>query len=148
MARRTHTLTLVGQPEPEPADEPQLVHCALLADRASAMLEAAMRAYDRAGATTDAARIRAALRQLGVHRRRQVRPGTGFGWSSLTPTELDVVRLICGGATNRQAAAQLFLSPHTVSTHLRHTYAKLGISSRVELTRIAMSRGEVLAAGA
>lgn len=128
-----------------------LAHAAALGDaagavadshpsRAAAMLEAAMRIYERAGAVGHAGRIRSALRDLGVHRRRRTRPGGGFGWSSLTPSELDVIRIICSGATNREAAEQLFLSPHTVSTHLRHTYAKLGISSRVELTRIAVSR--------
>jgi len=39
--------------------------------------------------------------------------------------------------TNREAAAHLFLSPHTVSMHMRHVFQKLQISSRVELGRIA-----------
>jgi DNA-binding CsgD family transcriptional regulator len=39
--------------------------------------------------------------------------------------------------TNREVAERLFVSTHTVSTHLRHVFAKLGISSRVELARIA-----------
>lgn len=112
-------------------------------DRGAAMLEAAMRTYDRAGATRDAARVRARLRQLGVHRRRRVRPGSGHGWGSLTPTEHEVIRLVCAGATNRQAADTLYLSPHTVSTHLRHVFVKLGVSSRVELTRIALAHAEV-----
>jgi DNA-binding CsgD family transcriptional regulator len=60
------------------------------------------------------------------------------GWGSLTDSELRVARLVAQGATNRDAADQLFLSPHTVSTHLRHTFAKLGINSRVELARIAV----------
>jgi DNA-binding CsgD family transcriptional regulator len=46
---------------------------------------------------------------------------------------------VVAGRTNRQAAAQLFLSPHTVSSHLRHAYAKLGINSRVELVRAAVA---------
>lgn len=108
-------------------------------ERAAGLLETAMRTYDRVGATRDAARVRARLRALGVHRRRRVRPGSGFGWSALTPTELEVVQLVCQGATNRQAAVALYLSPHTVSTHLRHVFAKLGIGSRVELTRIALA---------
>jgi DNA-binding NarL/FixJ family response regulator len=51
----------------------------------------------------------------------------------LTRSELAVVELVARGATNRQAAERLFLSPHTVSTHLRNTFEKLGIRSRVEL---------------
>jgi DNA-binding CsgD family transcriptional regulator len=111
-------------------------------DRAVAMFETAMRVYDRAGAPRDAARVRARLRELGVHRRRAVRPASGFGWTSLTPTEIEVVRLVCRGATNRQAATALYLSPHTVSSHLRHAFAKLDISSRVELTRIALAHDD------
>jgi DNA-binding CsgD family transcriptional regulator len=62
------------------------------------------------------------------------------GWSELTPRELQVVALITRGATNQQAAHRLCCSPHTVSTHLRHVFSKLGITSRVELTRIAVGR--------
>jgi DNA-binding CsgD family transcriptional regulator len=108
-------------------------------DRAVAMFETAMRVYDRAGAPHDAARVRSRLRELGVHRRRAVRPASGFGWTALTPTEIEVVRLVCRGATNRQAATALYLSPHTVSSHLRHAFTKLDVSSRVELTRIALA---------
>ena len=60
------------------------------------------------------------------------------GWESLTESELRVARLVAEGAKNREAAARLFLSPHTVSTHLRHCFAKLGINSRVELVRVAL----------
>lgn len=112
-------------------------------DRAVEMLETAMRTYDRAGAPHDAARVRSRLRDLGVQRRRRVRPASGLGWTSLTPTELEVVRLVCRGATNRQAATQLYLSPHTVSSHLRHAFTKLDICSRVELTRLALAHDEV-----
>jgi DNA-binding CsgD family transcriptional regulator len=52
---------------------------------------------------------------------------------------LRVVRVVAAGATNRDAAEQLFLSPHTVSTHLRHTFAKLGINSRNELIRVVLA---------
>jgi DNA-binding CsgD family transcriptional regulator len=54
-----------------------------------------------------------------------------------------VVSLVAGGMTNRQVAGQLYVSHHTVSTHLRHAYAKLGVNSRVELTRIALAREAV-----
>jgi DNA-binding CsgD family transcriptional regulator len=56
----------------------------------------------------------------------------------LTAAELRVVRLVAQGMTNREAAAALFLSAHTIDTHLRHAFAKLGVNSRVELTRQAL----------
>ena len=48
--------------------------------------------------------------------------------------------LVGAGATNRDVAARLVLSPHTVSTHLRHAFVKLDINSRVELARIVAQR--------
>jgi len=54
-------------------------------------------------------------------------------WAGLTQSELAVVRLVAEGATNRQAAERLYVSPHTVHSHLRHAFTKLGIRSRVEL---------------
>jgi DNA-binding CsgD family transcriptional regulator len=59
------------------------------------------------------------------------------GWEALTPSEVAVVQAITSGMTNREAAAHLFLSPHTVSTHMRHVFQKLQINSRVQLARIA-----------
>ncbi|WP_172828632.1 response regulator transcription factor, partial [Mycobacterium colombiense] len=57
------------------------------------------------------------------------------GWESLTPTELDVVRLVSEGLPNKDIAARLFVSPRTVQTHLTHVYAKLDVSSRVQLAQ-------------
>jgi DNA-binding CsgD family transcriptional regulator len=62
-----------------------------------------------------------------------------FGWVSLTASELAVVRLVVDGHTNREVAQQLQLSPHTVDSHLRHAFRKLDVSSRVELTRVAIA---------
>nr|WP_223167429.1 LuxR C-terminal-related transcriptional regulator [Nonomuraea sp. SYSU D8015] len=66
----------------------------------------------------------------GAARRRPAR-----GWGALTASELRVARLVAQGMTNREVAAELFLSPHTVDSHLRHAFAKLNVNSRVELTR-------------
>jgi DNA-binding CsgD family transcriptional regulator len=55
----------------------------------------------------------------------------------LTDSELAVARLVARGLSNREVAEHLFLSPHTVSSHLRHVFAKLGVNSRVDLARIA-----------
>ena len=46
-------------------------------------------------------------------------------------------RLVAEGLTNGEVAERLFVSPHTVNSHLRHVFAKLGINSRVELARLA-----------
>ena len=59
------------------------------------------------------------------------------GWASLTPTEQDVVRLVSEGLANKDVATRLFISPRTVETHLTHVYAKLGLSSRVQLAQEA-----------
>ena len=59
------------------------------------------------------------------------------GWASLTSTECDVVRLVTEGLTNSAVAARLFVSPRTVQTHLTHVYAKLGLTSRVQLVHEA-----------
>jgi DNA-binding CsgD family transcriptional regulator len=61
-----------------------------------------------------------------------------YGWASLTSSERSVAAIIAEGATNRQAAARLFLSRHTIDFHLRQIFRKLGISSRVALTRLVV----------
>lgn len=57
------------------------------------------------------------------------------GWESLTPTEHEAVRLVSKGLGNKDIAARLFVSPRTVQTHLTHVYAKLGLTSRVQLVQ-------------
>jgi DNA-binding CsgD family transcriptional regulator len=89
-----------------------------------------------AGAVRAAARARKRLRELGIRRRVQSLDRPKLGWESLTGAELQVARLAAAGYTNRGIADRLFVSPHTVNTHLRHVFEKLGIRSRVELTRI------------
>ena len=64
------------------------------------------------------------------------------GWGSLTPTELDVVRLVAEGIPNKDIATRLFVSPRTVQTHLRHVYNKLGLTSRVQLAQEAARHGK------
>jgi DNA-binding CsgD family transcriptional regulator len=100
----------------------------------------ALAIWARAGAEADAARVRGRLRALGVRGRVGARSAPRDGWDGLTASELAVVRLVAQGHTNRDAADRLFLSPHTVSSHLRHAFAKLGINSRVELARIVVER--------
>lgn len=59
----------------------------------------------------------------------------------LSQRELEVLELIAGGATNREAAKQLFISEATVKTHLLHIYAKLGVNDRAAAVATAFSRG-------
>ncbi|MGW6312101.1 BREX system ATP-binding domain-containing protein [Streptomyces sp. NPDC055099] len=103
--------------------------------RAVRLLESAMDLYRECGAQRDAARVQKKLRHLGVHEVRGLGADLKSGWESLTSAELRVVRAIVDGRTNREAASILFLSPHTVDSHLRRVFSKLDINSRVELTR-------------
>ncbi|EUA44034.1 bacterial regulatory s, luxR family protein [Mycobacterium xenopi 4042] len=57
--------------------------------------------------------------------------------ASLTPTERHVVKLVSEGLANNDIATRLFVSPRTVQTHLTHVYAKLGVTSRVQLVQEA-----------
>ncbi len=74
-------------------------------------------------------RARAELEATGITARKRD-PST---LDTLTPQELRIARLVGGGASNRDVAAQLFLSPKTVEYHLRKVFLKLGVSSRFEL---------------
>jgi DNA-binding CsgD family transcriptional regulator len=66
-------------------------------------------------------------------------PGPAPVAPRLTPQQWQVARLVVAGATNREVAAQLVLSPRTVEHHLRHIFARLGVRSRVELTGLLIS---------
>ena len=74
--------------------------------------------------------IAASVRKLD-HARRQA---LGFG---LTRRELEIIRAVLDGDTNREIAARLSISENTVKRHLMHTYNKMGVSSRVELALFA-----------
>jgi DNA-binding CsgD family transcriptional regulator len=112
----------------------------LSADQESAVanLEAAYRTYLAADAYRDVARVRQALAGLGVRKRQRVVARPDRGWASLTRTESAVARIVAQGHTNKETAAQLFVSPETVNTHLRHVFTKLGVRSRVELARFVI----------
>ena len=106
-------------------------------DDAIASLDRALAIDAQVGASWDAARVRRRLRQLGVRRRiiTSKRPATG--WEALTSAEAAIAQLASEGKTNREIAETLFISPHTVNSHLRHIFDKLGVNSRVSLTRMA-----------
>ena len=102
--------------------------------RARAELRHALEAFEALGAAPWAERTSAELRATGEAARRRD-PST---LDDLTPQELRVGNLLAAGATTREVAAKLFLSPKTVEYHQRNAYRKLGIHSREELaTRLA-----------
>jgi pimeloyl-ACP methyl ester carboxylesterase/DNA-binding CsgD family transcriptional regulator len=76
-----------------------------------------------------------AERVAAVPAARPRRPVTG--WEALTDAERRVAQLVAGGLANREVAERLFLSRYTVETHLKHVFAKLGVSSRAELAALA-----------
>jgi DNA-binding CsgD family transcriptional regulator len=92
-------------------------------------LRAAYECFDSIGATAFANRARGELRATGE----RVRKRASQVHETLTTQEALVARLAGGGASNRQIAEQLFISPATVAYHLRKVFAKLGVSSRREL---------------
>jgi DNA-binding NarL/FixJ family response regulator len=96
------------------------------------------------GALRDHERIRRRLRQLGV-RAGAARHDTvsSPAWGSLTQSERKLIPLVVDGLTNRAIADRLHVSVHTVNTHMRHIFTKLGINTRVELTRLAVERGDI-----
>jgi DNA-binding CsgD family transcriptional regulator len=103
-------------------------------DQARGLLEEALTAYEEVGAAAWATRVAAPLRALGVRRGvRRAHPTADRGWESLTVSERRVSELVTQGLTNREAARRLHISPHTVNTHLRHVFHKLGVANRTEL---------------
>jgi DNA-binding CsgD family transcriptional regulator/tetratricopeptide (TPR) repeat protein len=97
-------------------------------------LRAALKTFERLGAEPWAARARGELRATGETARKRD-PST---LTQLTPQELQIVRIVRSGATNREIASQLFLSPRTVDYHLRKVFGKLELSSRAELARLVL----------
>jgi len=113
-------------------------------DRAAGVtvLGRALELYFALGAEWDARRVRGRLGDLGVRRRIVATRGDGNGLPTLTSAEVEVARLVSDGSTNREIAARLFLSPHTVNSHLRHIFTKLSIKSRTELARIVAEQDD------
>ncbi|MFJ9456577.1 ATP-binding protein [Kitasatospora sp. NPDC101447] len=95
-------------------------------------LRAALETFDRLAAHPWAARARTELSATGT----PAPTPAGTAQSPLTPQELQIARLAAQGLTNRDIAAQLFLSPRTVAHHLYKAYPKLNITSRTELTTV------------
>lgn len=97
-------------------------------------LRNALGAFEGLGTPLWAERARTELRATGERARRR----DDSTRDDLTPQELRIAQLVARGTTNREVAAQLFVSPKTVEYHLHKVYGKLGVSSRVELAGAAL----------
>jgi DNA-binding CsgD family transcriptional regulator len=95
-------------------------------------LRAALDGFEALGAELWAERARVELRASGQTARRRVAAAR----DQLTEQELQIAHFVAQGLSNREVAAQLFLSPRTIAAHLRNIFRKLGISSRTELARL------------
>jgi DNA-binding NarL/FixJ family response regulator len=89
-------------------------------------LEAAKLVFEHVGAAPDLRRIEALLR-----------PVSASSPHGLTARELEVLRLVASGLTNKAIAARLFVSERTVDRHVSNIYSKLGVSSRAAATASA-----------
>ena len=96
-------------------------------------LRAALDGFEEIGAEPWAERTRGELRASGETARRR---GPDVA-STLTPQERQIAAMVGQGLTNKEVAAQLYLSPRTIDAHMRNVFAKLGISSRRELRDLA-----------
>ncbi len=97
-------------------------------------LRTAHRLLSDMGVEAFAERAARELRATGEHPRSRTAQPT----DSLTAQELHIARLVATGATSREVAAQLFLSPRTIEAHLRNIFPKLGITSRRQLKEIPL----------
>jgi DNA-binding CsgD family transcriptional regulator len=94
-------------------------------------LDAARALFEEIGAPLWAERAHAELRRVG---------GRRASPDELTPSERRIAELVAGGRTNREVAAELFVTVHTVEKALTRAYRKLGVRSRTELARLAELR--------
>jgi DNA-binding CsgD family transcriptional regulator len=97
-------------------------------------LHAALDGFETLGATVWAERAKTELRASGQTARRRD-PSTR---DELSPQEMQIARFVAQGLSNREVAAQLFLSPRTIDFHLRNVFRKLDITSRTQLARLAL----------
>jgi DNA-binding NarL/FixJ family response regulator len=96
-------------------------------------LRAALRIFERYGAAPWTSQARAELRAAGSG---DDAPPAESGFGKLTAQQANIARMAAEGATNREIAARLLLSPRTIDHHLRNVFTRLGIRSRVELARL------------
>ena len=105
-------------------------------------LRAALATFERLSAARWAERARSELRASGESARKR----DPSARAELTPQELQIASFVAEGLSNKEVAAQLFLSPRTIDAHLRNVFAKLGLTSRTQLARVLRSEAEIAVA--
>lgn len=100
-------------------------------------LRAALDRFENLGAAVWVERAREQLRASGQTAHRRPTDSTRL----LTQQELQIARFVARGLSNREVAAQLFLSPRTIDFHLRKVFAKLGVTSRTQLANVELDPG-------
>jgi DNA-binding CsgD family transcriptional regulator len=97
-------------------------------------LRNALESFERLRAEPWVERARTELRASGETARKRD-PSTS---AQLTPQELQIARFVAEGLSNKEVAAQLYLSPRTIDSHLRNIFSKLAINSRTQLARLQL----------
>jgi DNA-binding NarL/FixJ family response regulator len=105
--------------------------------RARNLLDQALETFTRLGAITWTRQAQGELEASGA----AVRAAIPSPATQLTPREVQICALVAQGAANPEIAAKLFLSRKTIEAHLGRVYAKLGVRSRTELTRLVVQNG-------
>src|ERR671931_467687 len=98
------------------------------ASKAWSELEAPRAAFEELGAVPDVAAVDSLT-------------GTSAGAHGLTARELEVLRLLAAGRSNREIASELVISEHTVARHVQNIFRKLGVPSRTAATAFAYEHG-------
>jgi DNA-binding NarL/FixJ family response regulator len=108
--------------------------CRALDDRDTATLEmeAARRTFAELGAVSDEARVASVVEVIASR-------SDAADTHGLTARELEVLRLLAAGKSNREIGEALFISEHTVARHVQNIFAKLDVSSRAAATAFAFS---------
>jgi DNA-binding CsgD family transcriptional regulator len=119
--------------------------CALAESDNPALVRRAAATFETLGAQPSLRHAIRRLRALGVRAPRPLRrePPAAIGASphGLTRRELEVLRLLAAGHSNRQLGDLLFISPATAARHLANIFAKLGVDSRAQATAYAHQHG-------
>ena len=97
-------------------------------DGANLELEAARDSFEQLGAEPDARLVRDKM-------------GRSQSAGGLSPREMEVLRLVAAGRSNKEIAADLFISENTVARHVQNIFAKLGVASRSAATSLALKEG-------